>query len=588
LKCKKNVSKCKKSCFFILVLFSLVFSLVPLQNAFSIPPVWPGTFTLNDGGVQGTGSFSALVTVSVTDAAATGSGTITVLITSSVDPVGFDLTLNEGPPGTFTNTNLALMHDNVIATMSSEVIITIFDDTDTLSPTLPGGPVFIYSDSDSTVGLTPTFTQTGPGSSLYKATINFGAATIPATNTLEAVLGDIFTVFDIGADNWANGFIGPNPNLGKGAIQAEVSGIVTATYQGDSSSFIVGLNPGPGRGSGGLVNPGLVVDNPSSGGEGNGCSGDCQPPTLGLDQKFKRIVSKGFSYNNNPVDVEFYYTSYPLITATIGQENVVELKIFEGQGVQNIGHVGFAFGLGKDQFFSDSKAVINLDITRDGIEKTSVYDPENVLDNVRIVTSKKPCNDSKGPLCLVVRMHHMFREQLLFNMVSTVVTDHKRNSWQNFYNHGIEIIGDSLNPPKTKLVAFGEKEMRGLYELTQIDKKNHLWVDEFGNFYEDKGNDRFDRIFTAEKIIYDKVTIHGCDRNCNWFYEYKLNQELLAKITLSELLDGKTIENKDLKEAFSHSFNILKRSEDPELQKSIQIEKEKAEKIVKTLLAKKN
>ena len=70
---------------------------------------------------------------------------------------------------------------------------------------------------------------------------------------------------------------------------------------------------------------------------------------------------------------------------------------------------------------------------------------------------------------------------------------------ESFGNHGIEVNGESLNPPKEKMVAFGEKEMHGIHKLIQIDKKEHLWKDEFGNIYQNKGNDRFDRVYSVFK-----------------------------------------------------------------------------------------
>jgi len=581
--CKINLSKCKKFCFLPLIILSVGIFIIPYQPAVAIPPVWPGAFNLNDGGVPGAGLPTSAVTVSVTDGLAAGAGSITVRITSSLDSNGFDLTLIETGPGTgvFINTNLALMSDNALSITSSSITITVFDDSAPLPvpQTLPLPPILIVSDSD-TAGITPTFTETGPDTNLYTATINFDIATDAPTNTLAGVPGNIFTVADLGGGNLVHGFINPNPNTGKGAILAEVGGTVIATYQGDSDSFVVGANPGAGRGSGGLVKPGMVVDTPSSG--GNGCNSDCTPPTLGI-HNLNRIVSNGFSFNNNPADVDLFYTPYPLIITNVGQENIVVLKIFENGGIQNIEHVGLAFGLGQGQSFGESKATINLDRTFYGTEKTSLYDPENVFDKVKIVTSIESCSIS-GPLCLVVTIHFMFREELEFNMVGTEIWDSNKNSWQNYYNHGIEIEGDSLNPPKTVMVAFGEKDMRGLYELTQIDKKKHLWVDEFGNIYEDKGNNRFDRIFSAQqKIAFDKQTTHGCDRNCNWFNEYKLNQALLAEITLKDLLGGKIMGGESPKESFSYSFHITNRAEDLELQKLIVLEKIKAEKLAETL-----
>ena len=208
-------------------MFSLGFSVIPVQNALAIFPAWPGSFSLNEGGVLGAGIPTIAVTVTVTDPAESGSGIITVRITSSVDPIGFDLTLNEvGPPsGVFTNTNLALMRDNAVVTMSDTLTITIFDDSAPLPTvqTLPPPAVLIFTDSDTAAagsGISPTFNETGPSTNLYTATINFGTTTNAATNTLAAAAGDIFSVYDPGAGSLANGFIGPNPDLGKGAIQA--------------------------------------------------------------------------------------------------------------------------------------------------------------------------------------------------------------------------------------------------------------------------------------------------------------------------------------------------------------------------------
>ena len=554
-------------------------------NAFAVIPDWNGVFySQNDGGAECVSSLDVIVEVN--DVAASGNDTIQVHIASSVDPVGFDLTLNEGPVGTFKNTNLALMSENGFVTTSSLLTITIFDDSEA-DPfeiqDLPQPAIRICSDSDHTV-FEPKFTETGKDTNLFSTTINFDTTTNVATNTLGVLPGDIFTIKDGGL--LTHGFVIPNPDVGKGAILTEVGGTVTATYQEDSSSILITPGDAGGRGTGGLFRPGLVVDNSNSESSksGGGCS-NCTPPTLGLDSNYNRIVEQGFSFNGNAIDVEQYYTPYPLITANVGQENEIVLKIFDDGGTQNIEHVGLAFGLGKGQSFSESKATINLDRTPDGREKVSTFDPENVFDDVKIVTSKIPCSNLSSAQCLKVTIYQTFREGLEFNMVSTNVWDSKNNAWQNFYNHGIEVTGDSLNPSKTKMVAFGEKEMRGLFQLTEIDKRKHLWIDEFGNIYDYKGNERFDRILTVQnKVEFDKTTSHGCDRDCNWFIHYKLNQEFLAEQTLGNILDGKIIKGEPLKEPFSYSYKITNRAEDPELQKSIISEKIKAEKLVEKLL----
>ena len=180
----------------------------------------------------------------------------------------------------------------------------------------------------------------------------------------------------------------------------------------------------------------------------------------------------------------------------------------------------------------------------------------------------------------------MFREPLNFNMVATYVWDFNRNSWQNYYNHGVEIIGESLNPPRTEMVAFGTKDMRGLYELTLIDKKKGLWLDEFGTVYQHEGNDRYDKVQSlSHGLVYDEITKHGCDRNCNWFNENKLNQELLSKKIFEKILNGKSITDSP-DEPFTHFFNFTSRANDPELQRLITHEKLEAEKTFEILFPK--
>jgi len=94
---------------------------------------------------------------------------------------------------------------------------------------------------------------------------------------------------------------------------------------------------------------------------GSGCDRECSAPTLGVNSAGNRLVDNGFSYNGKAVDVESFYTSYPLVTAFINRDNTATFKIYEDQGPQNIRHVALAFGLGNGQMFTNSKAVIDFE-----------------------------------------------------------------------------------------------------------------------------------------------------------------------------------------------------------------------------------
>ena len=180
---------------------------------------------------------------------------------------------------------------------------------------------------------------------------------------------------------------------------------------------------------------------------GSDCD-DCTPPTLGVDSTGTRRVSGGFSYNGDVTDADYYYTPLPLITVETGEENVAILKVFEESGPHNVRHVGLGFGLSRGQHFAESQAEIRIDMPFVGNHTVSADDPAGALDveSLRADVSTGECMAGSKAECRIVTIHHTFLEPLAFNVVSTMVWDDRRNSWQNFFNHGIEVSGESLNP----------------------------------------------------------------------------------------------------------------------------------------------
>ena len=78
--------------------------------------------------------------------------------------------------------------------------------------------------------------------------------------------------------------------------------------------------------------------------------------------------------------------------------------------------------------------------------------------------------------------------------------------------------------------------------------------------------------------------MHGCNRNCNWFEYYKLHEQVLAEITLNEIImAGKPIKGEPLDEPFSHEYSFIKRSDDAVLQQSIIYEITKAKELYDSL-----
>ena len=254
---------------------------------------------------------------------------------------------------------------------------------------------------------------------------------------------------------------------------------------------------------------------------GSGCRGDCSAPTLGVNENSIRVVENGFTYNGNTINVERYFTSYPLITVNVGKQNTAVFKIYDDLGPNNIQHFDFAFGLDEGQVMGTSNAMIVWNKSTDGTETVTLVDPHNALENVRVLTSEGKCRaDSTTNDCLIVTVFHTFRESLNFDIVGTNVWDFRLNAWQNFYNHGIHIEGQSLNPPD---------EYVGIYKgnlIHLIENAKNTAVDTDGNTW------TFDNTWIKDYIsigkIDDPISSLGYDRNHVRFDTYKQGQELIA------------------------------------------------------------
>ena len=338
-----------------------------------------------------------------------------------------------------------------------------------------------------------------------------------------------------------------------GRFQGVLVGL--ASSQTEDLNFIdrVACQTTKGKASGGLVRGGLVVD---------------QPPTLGLDKNGRRIVDNGFSYNGNPVNVELFNTKYPLIKTEVGKLNEIILKIHDDRGINHIEFIGVALGLGENQYFSDSNVRISLQRTFLGEEKIIVDDPEGILDDVDVKTSEGKCGETMDTPCLIVTFYHKFKAPLENSRIGTSVWDKNRAAWQNFFNHGVEVEGKSLIPPKEHM-GINNGHLVRLYETsknTATDEQGDTWT-----FYKE-----WKRDYKPKGKIDDGITSHGIDRNNARFDAYKKGQELLAQHTLDTILGGE-IHNAFPEITKTVHYSILSKSEDLDLQRKILYEESRAQ-----------
>ena len=546
----------------------------------------------------------------------TSGDTITVHVTSTTDPFGVDVELIEnGDTGDFVGDNFVFLHGNYQFLATDTVTVTVQEDagnvlcTDGVISTLssiggPGDGIFVYSDTEvlnANFGVGLLLTETGVDTCYFSAKLKFTTTGVSdeTTGTLLVSPGDILTFLDDTNSETLDAQIIPSIP-GKGSIQAAVGDTVTVEYGILTDSITLDDDFAGGRGGGGLVRPGLVIDAILGLLNFGGSSGSTEPATLGLDTNQKRIVDGGFSFNGNPVDVEQFYTPYPLITTPVGQNNTIKLKIYEDRGPDNIAHIGLSYGLGKGEIFNEGRAMIEYDRTFDGIESVTLFDPKHVLGSVNVTTTTVNCSILSKDMCLEVTFDHIFRESLDYNMVATNIWDFQRNSMQNYFNHGIQIVGESMNPPE----EYSGIYQGHIYHLTEtgqntaIDDDGNNWTfDKVWNrdYIKPVNTDNNilnpNKIYAIEQLGFqhsDGKEIFGYDRADHRFTDIKNQQQIKAQNIMSSLCPECQKEHfEKINGIFSYDMSTsYSKLSDPQIITQMNVEDQKARQFLKEFFEK--
>ena len=127
-------------------------------------------------------------------------------------------------------------------------------------------------------------------------------------------------------------------------------------------------------------------------------------------------------------------------------------------------------------------------------------------------------------------------------MVATYVWDSALNSWQNYYNHGIEILGESLNPPTVEFIEdrWGTMHVLQIEQVTdgiRLDENQRPWI-LIGDTWEPYiGSYSQIHPETIEEIGTPTVL----ERGYEYWYLMKQGEEQFAQEKLNDILGGKSI-----------------------------------------------
>jgi len=248
-------------------------------------------------------------------------------------------------------------------------------------------------------------------------------------------------------------------------------------------------------------------------------------PTFGRSHDTGELVTEGgFTANGQIFDItDNWHTNFKLMTIKVGERNSFSAKTLSPYGLQSI---EFMFGI--PQVGSAHEAEAAIEITLDNnlnviniltVQKDNLIDPDSVLAKADMVRCR---DDDINKNCHYVTVTATFNEAPLSYVFALKAIDFTKRSQLTYLNEGLEVTGDSLNPPTTMLISANKKGA-GLMEVTQIDKRNDMWVDEFGIEYARNSFGTFLRT-TYVEVMRDDPMVKVMTRLNSNFEAMKINE----------------------------------------------------------------
>ena len=220
---------------------------------------------------------------------------------------------------------------------------------------------------------------------------------------------------------------------------------------------------------------------------GGGDESDSNSPTLGKASSGAQLVTNGFEYNGLTVNVGRYHTEFPLIGTNVGDINTIKMKVYDSAGPTGVKRVEFALGVPDIGLYHEAEAFVEVWMQRDSVavQETIIVDELNLLEDsdVSATVSQTSCSGGEQQ-CLLVELQYSYREPPAYNTISIKPVDWDNNAHQFYFNDGIHVDGDSINLPKEITIsashAADTTHAGETLHLVQIDRAEHLWVDQYG------------------------------------------------------------------------------------------------------------
>jgi len=115
------------------------------------------------------------------------------------------------------------------------------------------------------------------------------------------------------------------------------------------------------------------------------------------------------------------------------------------------------FGLGGQEIgqpLSTFEALIEVPLLTDGTtdyietDKLTIHDKDNLIEKstVNATASIVSCMSNMSSSCVKVALEYSYREAPLYHMMVVSVMDKAQNNQNFYFNEGVQVLGESLNP----------------------------------------------------------------------------------------------------------------------------------------------
>ena len=248
-------------------------------------------------------------------------------------------------------------------------------------------------------------------------------------------------------------------------------------------------------------------------------------PTFGRSHETGELVAEGgFTANGQVFDItDNWHTDFKLMTLNVGERNSFSAKTLSPYGLQSI---EFMFGI--PQVGSAHEAEAAIEVTLDlnlnvinisTVQKDNLIDPDSVLAKADMVRCRA---DDINKNCYYVTVSATFNEAPLSYVFALKAIDYTKRSHLTYLNEGLEVTGDSLNPPTTMLISANKKGTGPLL-VTQIDKRNDMWINDSGIEFKRNSFGTFLRT-TPVEVVRDDPMVKVMTRYNSYFETMKINE----------------------------------------------------------------